>query len=654
MRTKLLAFALPTLIGLAMPVASSLAAGKDAPRIASVEFTATPAPRGEAEMTTTHTTSSAVVTHADGSRHVYPLSYRTLFRVSDKFADGEAGLVVDQQGQAILATAPTATGEAAKGPFHAYAPDANSLIRIGDGKHEKLFLLTHYEYHTEAPLASGKDTMELYAQLPMAMSLASVTQDRQSGALKARNLHNVNMAAIGGLWIPCAGSLSPWNTHLGGEEYEPNARQFETEPLETMNLYLGTPGKRFDEGGATPYRYGFTVEVKVGASGTATATKRYAMGRRSTELAEVMPDQRTVYFGDDGRDTMLFMFVADQPRDLSTGTLFAARWEQLDGADGGNAKLAWIRLGHATDADIEPLIARGIRFSDIFATATPAEVAAAPEKYQDYRPVFVYEGQAGKRAPGSGAKQETVWLKLKPGMATAAAFLEPRRYGALLGATSEFTKMEGVTHNAADRQLYVAMSYIEAGMLDGQNGERPQDHIKLKGDAKDLVCGGIYQAPLAGGQRDTTGQAIASDWVATGMRALLLGAKKPFGQRHGAYDKCDTDRIANPDNIKFSPEMRTLFVGEDSGNHLNNFLWAFNIDSGNPVRILVAPAGAEHTGLQVVPNVNGHGYVMGNIQHPGAATDLKAYPDSIKLDLRRKIDQRGAIGYLQGLPALRR
>jgi secreted PhoX family phosphatase len=645
----------PRVIPLAVALACTastfaLAAG---PRITAVEFTSTPAPANAGEMIAPYTGSSAIVSYADGKRRVFPLSYHTLFRPGDRLGAGEAGLVVDKDGKPVLASAPDDKGEQARGPFHAYAPDANSLIRVRDGKTEKLLLVTQYEYHTEAPLASGKGTMELYAQLPASMSLAGIAQDRKSGALKATSLANIDMSAVGGLWIPCAASLTPWNTHLAGEEYEPNARQFENEPLESMNLYLGTPGKLAAEGGASPYRYGHLVEVKVGAGGTATPVKRYAMGRLATELADVMPDERTAYMGDDGRDTMLFMFVADQPRDLSAGTLYAARWEQRSADNGGSASLKWIRLGQGREADIKALVDRGIKFSDIFETATPAEVKANPEQFRDFKPIFVYEGQSGRRAPGSGAKQEVTWLKLKPGMETAAAFLESRRYGALLGATSEFTKMEGVTHNPDDRKLYVAMSYIEAGMLDGANGERPQDHIRLKGDSKDFACGGVYQSHLSGAQNDHAGQPIKSEWVAVTMDPLLLGAKKPFGQPQGPYDKCDTERVANPDNIKYSSEMRTLFVGEDSGNHLNNFLWAYNIDSRNLARLLVAPAGGEHTGLQVVPGLNGHAYLMGNIQHPGSANDLKSYPDAIRVELRKRIDQRGAVGYLGGLPALR-
>jgi hypothetical protein len=54
-------------------------------------------------------------------------------------------------------------------------------------------------------------------------------------------------------------------------------------------------------------------------------------------------------------------------------------------------------------------------------------------------------------------------------MKKEAAFLETRRYAALPGATTEFNKFEGVTHNTADRKTYVVMSRVEGG-ISQQNG----------------------------------------------------------------------------------------------------------------------------------------------------------------------------------------
>lgn len=616
---------------LALALALGPAAIAAEPAVVAVAFTDTPAPATEAEMVVPLTRSTAVLSYADGTTRTVPLAYQVLMRSGDPVGDRAAGLIVDRHGRAIERSAPTETGAVAKGPFAAYSPDANSLVQTKAGPR----LVTHFEYHTEAPnVDPAKSPVSMYGLLPMVMTATALAQDAKSGRLLAKAVENVDMAGIHGLWIPCAGTLTPWNTHLGGEEYEPNARHYDQRPLEAMNLYLGTAGKTARAGGAKPYDYGHLVEVKF-AGGKARAVKHYATGRLSFELADIQEDGRTAYYGDDGRDVVRFMFVADRVGDLSAGTLYAARWNQMDGANGGSAELSWIRLGHAEDAEIRMLVERGIAFGDIF------EVSEQPAP--GFTPVYVY--------PGTGGKPAVEHLRVKPGMDKAAAFLESRRFAALRGATTEFTKMEGQAHDGKGRTLFTVMSYVEQGMLDGKNGERPQDHIRLTGDPAVLACGVIYESTLKGGQYDTDGAIIPSDWVAADMKALLMGAKPGAGSNR--FDKCATDKVANPDNIKFSPVARTLFIGEDSGNHVNNFLWAYNVDGKTLTRLFSAPIGAENTGLAVVENLGGHAYVFTNIQHPGAAEDLEKYPDEIKIGLRAKVDQRGAVGVLSGLPALK-
>lgn len=73
------------------------------------------------------------------------------------------------------------------------------------------------------------------------------------------------------------------------------------------------------------YHYGWTPEVTVDASGKGTVVKHYAMGRFSHELAHVVADNKTVYFGDDSTNAAFFMFIADKAQDLSAGTLYAAK-----------------------------------------------------------------------------------------------------------------------------------------------------------------------------------------------------------------------------------------------------------------------------------------------------------------------------------------
>ncbi len=114
------------------------------------------------------------------------------------------------------------------------------------------------------------------------------------------------------------------------------------------------------------------------------------------------------------------------------------------------------------------------------------------------------------------------------------------------------------------------------------------------------------------------------------------------------------DKVATPDNLKFSEKLRTLFVGEDSNTHVNNFLWAYNVDTKVLSRVLSCPVGAESTGLHAVDEINGWTYVMSNFQHVG---DWESpLHDKVKSALEAKVmanykDRFGAaVGYLTGDP----
>jgi secreted PhoX family phosphatase len=434
--------------------------------------------------------------------------------------------------------------------------------------------------------------------MPMSMTVTELSQNASSGALTAVSQAPVDFSAVDGLWIPCAGGPSPWNTHLGSEE--------------DYDLYFvnsdGTPGTSTSAGltamtekyfnsatSANPYDYGYIPEVTVAADGSSSVVKHYSMGRGTWELTRVMPDNRTAYFGDDGTNVGLFMYVADTAADLSAGTLYAAKWTQTSADNGGAATLTWVKLGHATDAEVKAIIDAGTVFTDIFDITTPA-----------LTPTWAADGYKAIRA----GQSSTEYLRLKAGKEQAAAFLESRRYAAYLGATTEFNKMEGVAVNTQDKVVYLAMSYIDKGMKTDATG--PVDDIQL---AK-INAGATYALTLSSGQNDTDANPIDSAWVATAMSvpAALLGEDITVDALGNTSNPA---KVANPDNLFFSDKMRTLFIGEDSGTHVNNFIWAYNVDSGKLSRILSQPSGAEATGLVVHENLNGHAYIGANNQHQG-------------------------------------
>lgn len=64
-----------------------------------------------------------------------------------------------------------------------------------------------------------------------------------------------------------------------------------------------------------------------------------------------MPDNKTVYATDDGKNTAFYKYIANKPGNLTAGTLYAAKVKQVNNENCGEFEfLAWVKLGSATDA----------------------------------------------------------------------------------------------------------------------------------------------------------------------------------------------------------------------------------------------------------------------------------------------------------------
>jgi len=596
----------------------------DAPAatITSVSFTgmAAPALADAAAMATTSVKSSLNATYSDGTTQVFALQYQPFFVTGDMVADGKGGTIlaggyVDINGAPIMDN--SVVGKERQ--FYSDCPDGSSLLTLANPTvagvtGNTVFAVVQFEYTTR-----DQALVSRYGQLPSPIAVLTLDQNKATGKLSLVKYHNVDTSSVHGLWITCGASLSPWGTHLSSEEYEPDATTIASNTqfqAFSQNLF-GNPAT------AKAYHYGHLPEVTVKPDGTASIVKHYCMGRISHELVQVFPDKRTVMMGDDATNGGLFLFVADKEADLSSGTLYVAKWTQTSGTGPGAATLRFIKLGSATSDEIKAL-ADTLKASDIFDVKTVDPSDASYTKI-----------------PFSGKFN---WVKLMPGMEKAAAFLETHRYAAYVGGSLGFTKMEGTTVNAKDKIAYSAMSYIQTSMLNGSGD------ITVQGP----LSGAVYALNLKGGQTDLAGAAINSEWVPVDMAppAALIGEDLATADALGNLS--NADKIANPDNIKFSENLRTLFIGEDSGRHVNNFLWAYNVDTKALVRLLSVPAGAESTGLHAVDEVNGWTYIMSNFQHPG---DWESpLHDKVKATLDPLVranykDRFGAaVGYLTGLP----
>lgn len=594
--------------------------------LSSVTFSSMPAPTlaNAAAMATTTVGSVMTASFNDASKLDFKLAYQPFFITGDLVADGNGGKILaggyyDIYNQPIIDT--TVAGKERQ--FFSDSPDGTSLLSVPNAKvvgvkGNTVFAVVQFEYATWAQ----DGTTSMYGRLPSPIAVLTLDQDPATGKLALVKYHNVDTSTVGALWITCGASLSPWGTHLSSEEYEPNAFTAATDAqfkAFSKNVYGS-------ESAANAYNYGHLPEVTVNIDGTASIKKHYCLGRISHELVQVMPDNRTVIMGDDATNSGYFVFVADKEKDLSAGSLYVAKVGAGFSLDpsAAAAPLSWIKLGSATSADIKKL-AMTLKATDIMdvKTADPLDVT--------YTKV--------------AANGRTEWLKLMPGMAKAAAFLETHRYAALVGASMGFTKMEGTTVNIKDKVAYSALQNCQGSMVAGSALNVPGNGVSIP---KALDAGAVMMLNLKGGIKDTLGAAINSEWMPVDTKALITGEDI---KADALGNTANPDKIANPDNLKFSEKMRTLFIGEDSSQHVNNFLWAYHIDTKVLSRVMSIPAGGESTGLHAVDEINGWTYIMSNFQHAG---DWGGIHNIVKPTLDPLIranykDKFGAaVGYLTG------
>ena len=604
-----------------------------AAKLKTAQFISMDAPTlaNPAAMATTAVASGLAVTWDDNSKTDYKLAYKTFFQTGDMVSDGKGGKVLaggyyDIRNQPIMDN--SVSGKSRQ--FFSDCPDGSSLLTVADAKVDgvkgkPVFAVVQFEYATR-----DQANHDMYGKLPSPIAVLTLDQDQKTGHLSLVKYHNVDMSSVHGLWITCGASLSPWGTHLSSEEYEPDAfGQGLGTDLNTLKAY--SQNLYGDETSAKAYNYGHLPEITVHKDGTATAKKHYCLGRISHELIQMMPDQRTALMGDDYTNGGLFMFVADKEQDLSAGTLYVAKYlTELN--ETSTAQIQWINLGHATSQEIDDLVnVKNIQPTDIMESLNQDPQDAS------YSKVIL--------------AKKTVWVKVKPGMEKAAAFLETHRYAALKGGSMAFTKMEGTTVNVKDKVAYSALANIQDSMIRGNAAWSPEHNVAF---AKKISAGGIMAHDMKAAVSDSLGAAIQSDWVPYQSHMLLMGqdidaASDPLS----IGNTCDPNKIASADNIKFSETFRTLFIGEDSGNHVNNYLWAYNVENKNLDRILSCPAGAESTGLHAVDSINGWTYIMSNFQHAGDWSGLhKKVEATLDPLIRANYNDRfsAAVGYLTADP----
>lgn len=560
----------------------------------SVSFSLTKYPTAKEvhKFTNMHTESIATVTYSDGTTATSSFTYKPWFKTGDLVPNGEGGFVV-AGGYYDSSMAPIIDTSVASDPrqFYSDAPDGMSMMTLASPtvpgvKGNTVFAVVQFEY-----LSANQLGVSMYGLLPSPLAVLTLDQDKTTGELTLVKYSTVDTSPAYGIWIPCASSLSPWGTHLSSEEYEVNTNDLSNSFIQTFSTYnkLTAPvGQTVYPLYASPYLYGHIPEVTVNADGTGTVKKHFCLGRISHELVQVMGDEKTVLMGDDISNAGYFAFIADTARDLSSGTLYAAKIADTKNIlDTTTASaITWIKLGKANSDEVKGWALTTI-LADIMDVQS-SDPALLPTPLTGYTAIY-YNNKAE-------------WIKLKtatPDYLRKAAFLETHRYAHYVGATMIFSKMEGTTVNLKDKVMYSAIQNAQASMVFSTSVSSNNGKVSIP---KAIAAGAVMKLQL-GSATETDGKTATSDWMPTTIQALLVGEDLVTPTSFG--DTANVDNIANPDNLKFSETARTLFIGEDCSQHVTCTGWAYNIDSKTLTRMLTAPTAAELTGLGAYDNING-------------------------------------------------
>ena len=88
--------------------------------------------------------------------------------------------------------------------------------------------------HAPHPFCYLQQIVQIEWPNPATFWSMELAQDMTTGALSVVNIKAINTASINGTVVLCAGDHTPWNTHLGGEEWDPDGG-----PLASCLLVVG-------------------------------------------------------------------------------------------------------------------------------------------------------------------------------------------------------------------------------------------------------------------------------------------------------------------------------------------------------------------------------------------------------------------------------
>ncbi|CAD7697697.1 unnamed protein product, partial [Ostreobium quekettii] len=460
-----------------------------------------------------------------------------------------------------------------------------------------------------------------------------VTLNDNGTDLEAVSASYIDWSQWGGLWRSGGGTVTPWNTHLGGEAFEPDGRNFvgfgcltgfsscfksraeqefdnSIQFIRYFNRYIDDLDNSFPAlaEAFNPYRYGYAYEVKVNKFGCAAPTKYMTLGRFSHGAMHIMPDGKTVYMTDwtRGREVGggLFKFIADEEGDLSSGTLYAAKFKAVRG-NLNKYGIRWLELGSANNNELVEM-SETITFEDMFSSIPSSKKCTLQVV---------------------NVKSQVECLAVKRGMEKMAAFFETRRFAALQGASVELANTHGLTYDPNSGKVLLSFTRIS-------QKERIMVQDDIEGSTNDVKvalapCGCLFAMD------------VTSDYDVTGIDRMYCGDAVAQGETQD-QNTCGIERPANPGRLSAIPGHGLLLMAEDNCRvdsrgvecgHENGVVWAMDSRPGRRgrhefTRVLTAPAFGAVADTVWYPDVQGRAFIAATINELYGNNAVRPYDET--------------------------
>ena len=250
--------------------------------------------------------------------------------------------------------------------FTSIAPTAQTTNLIIPGESHRLQLI--HKQGTEYTIGGGTvpGNHDFTAYVPTDGSSTrghlSVNHENTPGGVSMVDLHYDSLSR---LWVidssqavdfynedlvtttrNCSGGITPWGTVITAEETG-NSGDANNDGYTDVGWLV-----EIDPVTARVLSYGDGGDPKVVGSANGKQEKLWAIGNISHENAVVLDDEVTLFTGEDGGSSAVFKFVADKPRDLSSGTLYTLVLDDpLVGYEPTGTTGRWVEVPNATKED---------------------------------------------------------------------------------------------------------------------------------------------------------------------------------------------------------------------------------------------------------------------------------------------------------------